>query len=323
MAKKFAEPFGDKHPCPICRAEAEIRPTQSIDEYLCQRCGRFDIAPTAVRLLELSPLQGQPLANASGWIREQRRIRIISNDVPMLGALPTPSVVERARKALRHLAKLRPGIGQRLNIDFRALAPEWLAVTWSQTNEEVQYLFVDVLHPRKLIEAPYVGGNRELGRIEGAYITPAGHEELDRFASGGKGSSLGFCAMWFDKSLDAVWTEAIAPGISEAGYEAKRIDNVEHNNKIDDEIVATIRRSRFVVADFTGQRGGVYFEAGFAIGLSLPVVWTVRSDDLAKVRFDNRQYNFIEWSTEDLPQFRRRLRNRIEATIGKGPLTRS
>ena len=43
-------------------------------------------------------------------------------------------------------------------------------------------------------------------------------------------------------------------------------------NKIDDEIVAEIRRSKFIIADFShgsdGARGGVYFEAGFAHGLS-------------------------------------------------------
>ena len=33
--------------------------------------------------------------------------------------------------------------------------------------------------------------------------------------------------------------------------------------------MAEIRRSRFVVADYTGQVNGVYFEAGFALGLGL------------------------------------------------------
>lgn len=45
------------------------------------------------------------------------------------------------------------------------------------------------------------------------------------------------------------------------------IGSKEHSNKIDDEIIGEIRRSAFIVADFTGHRGGVYFEAGFAMGL--------------------------------------------------------
>jgi hypothetical protein len=53
-----------------------------------------------------------------------------------------------------------------------------------------------------------------------------------------------------------------------------------HLNKVDDVIVAEIRRSRFLVADFTCEpgkvRGGVYFEAGFARGLNIPIIWTCR-----------------------------------------------
>ena len=70
-----------------------------------------------------------------------------------------------------------------------------------------------------------------------------------------------------------------------AGYDPLRIDRVEHVAKIDDEIVAQIRRSRFVLADFTGHRGGVYFEAGFALGLNLPVIWTCRQDAVDQLHF--------------------------------------
>ncbi len=96
------------------------------------------------------------------------------------------------------------------------------------------------------------------------------------------------------------------------------ISGVEHINKIDDEIVSQIRKSKFLVADFTGHRGGVYFEAGFAMGLGLPVFWTCLKDDLANLHFDIRQYNCIDWiDTADLAK---RLKRRIEAIIGIGPI---
>ena len=84
-----------------------------------------------------------------------------------------------------------------------------------------------------------------------------------------------------------------------------RIDQQEHNNKIDDEIIAEIRRSRFVVADFTqgekGARGGVYYEAGFAQGLGIEVIFTCRKDvlDNNDIHFDTRQYNHIGWETPE------------------------
>jgi nucleoside 2-deoxyribosyltransferase len=115
--------------------------------------------------------------------------------------------------------------------------------------------------------------------------------------------------------LEPLWHNAIEPAIADAGYTPKRIDKHEHNNRIDDEIIATIRRSRFVIADYTGNRGGVYFEAGFALGLGIPVIWTCRDGRLNKVHFDTRQYNFITRADDKLPDFRNRLNNRICATI--------
>ena len=125
--------------------------------------------------------------------------------------------------------------------------------------------------------------------------------------------------MWFDSQMTKAW-KAIERGIDDSGYQPLRIDQRQHNNKIDDEIVAAIRGSRFVVSDFTGHRGGVYFEAGFAMGLGIPVIWLCRKDELDKAHFDTRQYNFILWEQANLADLTKALKNRIEATIGRGPI---
>jgi nucleoside 2-deoxyribosyltransferase len=91
------------------------------------------------------------------------------------------------------------------------------------------------------------------------------------------------------------------------------LDLVEHNEKICDRIIAEIRTCQFLVADVTLQRPGVYFEAGFAMGLGRPVIWTCRKDDLVDVHFDTRQYNHIDW--KDSGGLRMRLADRIKATI--------
>ena len=123
--------------------------------------------------------------------------------------------------------------------------------------------------------------------------------------------------MSFDKTLVDAYQAGFQTGIMNAGYEPVRVDRVDHTNRIDDEIIARIRTAAFVVADFTGHKGGVYFEAGFALGLDLPVIWTCRKDDMANLHFDIRQYNTIDWDTpEDLSM---RLQRRIEAALGKGP----
>ncbi len=122
-----------------------------------------------------------------------------------------------------------------------------------------------------------------------------------------------FVAMWFSDEINSAYDEAISTAISDLGYNPIRIDKKEHNGKIDDEIIAEIRKSKFVICDFTGDRGGVYFEAGFAMGLGKPVIWSCRKDHISKLHFDTRQYNHIVWeSKEDLYVA---LKNRIEATI--------
>jgi nucleoside 2-deoxyribosyltransferase len=126
-----------------------------------------------------------------------------------------------------------------------------------------------------------------------------------------------FVAMSFDTGLNDVYIQGLQRGIEEAGYRSLRLDNKEHINRIDDEIIAEIRRSKFLVADFTGHRGGVYFEASFAMGLGYPVVLTCRKSDKENLHFDLRQYNFIDWETPD--ELRDRLCKRIAAVIGYGP----
>lgn len=126
-------------------------------------------------------------------------------------------------------------------------------------------------------------------------------------------SNQAFVAMWFDTEVTDAYDKAISIAISKAGYDPVRIDRLNHNNKICDEIIVEIKKSKFVIADFTGDRGGVYFEAGYAMGLGKPVIWTCREDHLKNVHFDTRQYNHIVWQTED--ELREKLYNRIKATI--------
>ncbi|MGP1283273.1 MAG: hypothetical protein ACTS1X_09890 [Parasphingopyxis sp.] len=156
-------------------------------------------------------------------------------------------------------------------------------------------------------------------------IQPKGYEFLDSLVEVGGSGSQAFVAMWFDDSMSLAFDEGFKPAIENAGFDALRIDRKEHNNKIDDEIVGEIRRSRFVVADFTtrtegegsGARGGVYFEAGFAMGLGLPVIWTCREDCIGFVHFDTRQYSHVVWQEpSDLAE---KLRKRILAVVGEGP----
>jgi hypothetical protein len=259
-------------------------------------------------------LTERQLANICGWIREHSGIVLDSNDLTSLLETKTPSVSERADKALLEIERQANGVAGawvQVFADQRA-AEQFIGATWSVNIEELRYLVGSYLSGVNFLN--------QIGPVGSHVITPSGYQYLERLKEGNTESKIGFCAMWFSNEVLSLWTDGIELAIQGAGYEAKRIDRHEHNNKIDDEIIAMIRKSRFVIADFTGQRGGVYFESGFALGLGSPVIWTCRVDDLNNVHFDNRQYNFVTWDAADLPDFRARLQNRIEATLGPGPV---
>lgn len=157
-------------------------------------------------------------------------------------------------------------------------------------------------------------------------LTAEGLLRLEKLSVGGENSDQDFVAMWFNPAMDEVFDEGVEPALAEAGYKAIRIDRKEHSGKIDDEIIAEIRRSRFIVADFTCglantatgalaiPRGGVYYEAGFAQGLGLPVIWCVREDQIEMVHFDTRQFNHIVW--KNAIDLRNKLYRRVAAVIG-------
>lgn len=123
----------------------------------------------------------------------------------------------------------------------------------------------------------------------GCEILSRGYIRLDEFKRKGSASSNGFVAMSFQADLNEIYSNGFQVGILEAGYEPVRMDQVEHINRIDDEIINQINQSKFVVADFTGHRGGVYFEAGYALGIGLPVFWTCKKIDMSDLHFDIRQ----------------------------------
>jgi hypothetical protein len=190
---------------------------------------------------------------------------------------------------------------------------------WIESASDMEaYAFGPVLQQAGIIEI-----DPQTGKATLAY---GGYQRLEKLQAGGFNSDQAFVAMWFSPETQAAYDEGIAPALIRAGYHPQRIDQKEHNNKIDDEIIAEIRRSRFIVADFTCgiikdgyhdtavARGGVYYEAGFAQGLGLPVVWTVRADQIGLVHFDTRQFNHITWETPT--ELSEKLYNRIAAVIG-------
>jgi len=258
-------------------------------------------------------------AKLSRWIYEQN----------LLGA--PPEVTYQTLKEVEHWPM--PSVPKQMDyllefIDSKtkmldrgaSMSEEMQAATLTLTEEELRYL-IRQAEEIGWIEVP----RKTLAGIGPIIINILGYNRLEELRAVQARSEQAFVAMWFDDSMNEAWGKGFKPGIEDAGYKPLRIDFKQHNNKIDDEIIAEIRRSRFLVADFTSKpkeaRGGVYYEAGFAHGLNIPVIFTCRKDilDSEDIHFDTRQFNHIEWQEEKLEDLREKLKNRIAATIGDGP----
>ncbi|HZW24656.1 MAG TPA: hypothetical protein VFF26_04150 [Gallionella sp.] len=320
--------------CPICNSEAESRFLRELDGegVNCPRCGQFRITREASVNWRRFTGEERLIANACGWIREHQNELINSETVELIETLKAPTVTEKANRLLRYLGRISAYFGEQFGISLQeARSPlsvptpngflpvlELMGVASTVNGDEVVHL-LKYLEDERLLEI-----NKLSTTTNYISVSAGGFSHIEQLAAFNPESNIGFCAMWFDDSVNFLYDKAIEPAIGNAGYRPFRIDKEEHVNRIDDEIFANIRSSRFVVADFThgetGVRGGVYFEAGFAQGLGLPVIWTCRSDMLseAKLHFDIRQYNFLEWTDASLDDFKDRLQKRIEAILGRG-----
>jgi hypothetical protein len=298
------------HPCPICSAEAE-RQVVGPEAWLfsCPRCGNFVGANGGVGWEAVKTPEHQ--VRLSGWVREQNAAAgkppLISPEISRrVARMPIPSLRERANRALLVIVKNWPGLDDWYDQNDFANDLELQGKSYSLDADSALIL----MHLLK--QQIYLRGE---GRTAGLSIV--GLLAAEELGALGSGSIQGFVAMSFHESMQDAWMSGFHPAIRAAGYNAMRVDNKDYVGGISDEIIAELRRSRFVVADYTGQVNGVYFEAGFALGFGLTVIPTCRADEFDKLHFDIRHLNTLRWSEpSDLIS---NLSQRIRAVIGAGP----
>jgi hypothetical protein len=219
--------------------------------------------------------------------------------------MPLPKLRDRARRVLRYLSHETPNVEAWYDLRSAANDVELWGRSYSKDANEGIVLLQLLTQDGLLTDG---GGVFHLS-VDGLLA-------IEDMGANQKGTAQGFVAMWFDPSLNEAWLNGFDAAIRAAGYEPMRVDNKEYIGGISDEVMAEIRKSRFVVVDYTGQRNNVYFEAGFAVGLGLPVIPTCRADEAEKLGFDIRHMNTLTWTTPD--DIAHKLKTRIEAVVGVG-----
>ncbi len=311
-------------PCPIWGKDYKAEGFYSQSDKLCKvddsprAGGGYQVSGVTVVAVVKNMTDGEK-AKLTTWLIDQRlqgeAQPLITEEIidyaKSKAALP---VHERADRLLRFIAEQSKPIGIRVKSDSSNHSG---ALAWSEavSNIEISYLM------SYLEESNWLKGNVLPDGSFSVEVTVDGFSHIGEQATNVDLAQV-FVAMWFDTSMEEAYYRGIEPAIREAGYKALRIDQKPHNNKIDDEIIAEIRRSKFLVADFThgriGARGGVYYEAGFAHGLGLKVIFTCRKESIGKVHFDTNHYNHVVWATPE--ELHKGVKDRILAEFGQGPV---
>lgn len=334
MSNDTKNPYPDK--CPIWGTPAQIhdanRDGKIVDSP--RTGGRYFISGSALAFLEhpdnwANTACDDRKRNLTSWMVRQRisgnpEPEIFSDTFEDVGYSTKPTVLQRCHNLLRYLDKSLPRLGDKVTFipdTVDAHFFELLAWTDSLLEQELEFIIDFCIDAKWIIKSDYNIGEAIFS--SDLFLKSHGYVKLEEIQKPENDpSDIAFVAMWFDESMDDVYETGIRKGIEDAGYEPLRIKDQEYNGQVHDEIIASIRRSHFMVADFShgndGARGSVYYEAGFAKGLGLEVIFTCRDSQKGKIHFDTSQYNHIFW--KDVDDLRARLKARISATIGDGPV---
>lgn len=309
--------------CPVCEGALVASSAYSrygergSTRFGCPRCGEFEIADELLMDTRLKEMEDDERMKLSAWIRTERRSDFVvtpENISDICHGFRNYKVSEKQLLLLRHLEGLTSHPGNRVQINLYADYP----VIWAHDYPELEFHLKE-LSGRGFIELhggpEHARDGRDLAQVVSASITSSGWAFLDDHPALADVGNQVFVAMSFCDSMRLAFDKGIEPALKDAGFRACRVDLVQHNGRIDAKIEHEIQNSAFVVADVTGQRQGVYYEAGFARGLGLEVIWSVREDDFKNIHFNTRQYNHIVWTDE--MQLRDDLYHRVSTLFGK------
>jgi len=250
--------------CPICGLESvdhEVFNSGELWKIKCKRCGNYKSVDSAKGMLERLPesdkirlsiiIRNGNLGNREEFEFDSQNIKEIVDTFIEL------TVPEKIDKLQINLAKLvnKPNdpIGINESLDW--------PLAYAEDQTEISY-YLEYLEEKGLIKISKLSKNANQIKI-----TVPGWSSISELRKKIPTSNKAFVAMNFDEEFDDLYEQSIKKAIEDNGYKSIISKREEYIDLIDDFIMAEIEESRFVVAEFTGQKHSVYFEAGYARGL--------------------------------------------------------
>jgi hypothetical protein len=315
--------------CPICETVDGKEYSSGKPDALrfdCKRCGEFDISGSAFVSL--------PNAFAAGIHRRALMSHAIRR-MKGLGVSPPPLIVSDKLETYWPTDKLPPPSSQADQLILLSgdsqLSPEdpirhaayflnaWMGTSLTTPGDPhagIHWLLTH-LADEKLLHAQIESADG-WNRIYKLQLTMRGWEKYAQLKETRINSRTAFMAMKFgDAQLDEVVESHFKPAVKRTGFELRKLTDGQPAGLIDDQIRASILSGRFVIADLTHGSHGAYWEAGFAEGLSLPVIYTCERNawEERKTHFDTNHMLTIVWDPADPKKASDALTATIRATL--------
>jgi len=292
--------------CFLCRLDAE-KSWSDFDTDIygvkCARCGEYRI--TRECSYNPSNADASTLAAVSAATRQATEsgssllLRMDNWDQVSAAHKGTP-VRQKVTKLLQYLAGKSQFPGDAVRIDEQVDYPAFDAATPAECSFLVRHVF----------NSGYLDKRGD----DLLTLSVKGWDHVEPLSGVAGIPGRCFVAMSFEEELDEAYLLGIKPAVEQdCGLIAIRMKEIEHNQDICDRLLSEIRQAQFVIADFTGHRNGVYYEAGFARALGREVINCCRESDFDGLHFDTNHLNHIKWTTA--ADLRQKLVDRIRATI--------
>jgi hypothetical protein len=342
--------------CPFCGSTSCNEISSENNQYDCLSCGKYQLDCKAEDVTGLPDINADKICDFAGYLLETNRLSPnfrniyittddFENEVYGSGICPK-TTMQKIDKLLLNLYKYSSdpiksfdyiadqGIAGSLNEGYISDMAFFNHVTYpicySKDYRELAQILV-LCYESGYLTFDLNGRKSDvkkaiLGLYEGTYMfrfTIEGMKRAESLISSNVETYQIFIACKFNNPDTGVFREDFVNSVKEAAekasngkYHARIVSEVEYNDGISDQIKAEIKRSKAVIADYTYENQGVYFEAGYACGLGIPVIrcceaqWANEHGGVENaIHFDERHNNLILWKS--YKELQQRIEDRI------------
>ena len=311
--------------CPICGFNKFKKYDRSggRDVYFiqCERCSEFEITKECIIYRDIKEKVDKVGYILSGLARElyetgstmptftTKNFEEYAKNYPVPN---TDRIEEKIQKLLQRLREKTEYFGQEVELGNIETV---VSLAYAKNAAELVALFT-LMTEKKLAKIGVTTNEKDDGaRRVRITLSANGWDITNSLEKGNKESNRGFVAVWFDESMNES-INAIEAAISDCNFKPICIRDEHFSEKIMDKALGEIRKSRFVVVDLTGNRGSVFFEAGFAHGLGIETIYVFREQDGETgfpLEFYAKHYQCYKYKTHS--DLREVLKNAISARI--------